>query len=227
MKNKILIVLLIIILLSLSVCIIGCNSTSGRNSNVYLSTYRHDGLFVLPIKVSMADTPPDSIRHFKSKMSLSEIYNSLCVIDGLRSEHCESFIIVKDLSDKNFGYCIIYPKQVGQFNYIVNNMACIFKSEKSDYLSLEILAPVHLIPALMEDNALIENKEYELKASKGDIISFYLEYEFEVEEFENRILVKDTIGRKIGDKVSFDETINVFEVLIYDTTIMFRQYRGV
>ncbi len=223
MRNNVLTILLTVVLLSLSVCFVGCNSTTGRNNSVYLISYRHDGQFILPIKVSKADSAPDSTRHFKSKMSLYEIYESISADDKLYIVYCDSYIIVQDISVKNLGYCIIYPKQVDKFNYIANNMSYTFQSETNNFSVLEILVPVHLIPALIGNNVLIENKEYEFKSTIESLVSFYEYYGFNIQYSQNGIIVTDTIGRLLGDTNCFDDTINSFEIIIHDSTVAFNQ----
>ncbi len=94
------------------------------------------------------------------------------------------------------------------FIYIACNMACLFKAIDSEMLLLEILVPMHFIPSLMDDCILIEEKEYVLTASTAEVIEFYKEYGFEIEELQERIIIKDTIGRSFGDNISFDETVS-------------------
>lgn len=224
MKKKFIIYLILIIILSgITTCFAGCDSTSGRSNNVYLTSYRYNGEFILPIRVVKADMLPNPIRRFKSRMALSAIYDSLCKTDGLQAEYCENYIVVKDLSTKNLGYCIIYPRQENEFNYIASNMACRFHYDKSDSTILQILVPMHFIPSLIEDNVLIENEEYEFKSTKDELISFYSEYDFEVVETQTGIILKDTIGRKFGDLIVFDETVNSFEIVLRDSIITFKE----
>lgn len=110
MKNKALIIIIILLLSVLIFSLTGCDSSTGKNNNVYLINYRHNGQFILPVMVDKADTAPDSIRHFKSKMLLDDIYNSISVVDNFQTVLYDNFIVTKDLSDSELGYCIIYPK---------------------------------------------------------------------------------------------------------------------
>lgn len=223
MKNKALIFIIILLLSVLIFSLTGCDSSSGKNDKVCLINYRHNGQFTLPVMVDKADTAPDSIRHFKSKMSLVDIYNSISEVDNFQTVLYDNFIVAKDLSYSELGYCIIYPKQIDKFNYIACNMACLFKAIDSEMLLHEILVPMYFVPSLMDDCILIEEKEYVLTASTAEVIEFYKEYGFEIEELQDRIVIKDTIGRSFGDNISFDETVNAFELSIHDNKITFRQ----
>ncbi|MEG1663465.1 MAG: hypothetical protein RR338_05705, partial [Clostridia bacterium] len=107
-----------------------------------------------------------------------------------------------------------------KFNYIASNMACKFYAENNEYSQKEILVPMHLIPSLIGDNILTENKEYEFKSTQEAVVAFYKTYGFEIEYSQNGIIVKDTIRLNEGYDVT--GTIDKFEILIKDLSVTFK-----
>ena len=224
MRKKYLLLSIILIISILSICFVGCNNIGGKDNKLLLISYRHNGqFFTLPVKVLKTDAPMDSLRHFKSRMSLHEIYESVISSGSLQAKLCNNYIVIKDLSAKNLGYCIISSKKTGAFNYIARNMACFYNNNFSSPQSalVEILIPIHFIPELIEDNVLIENKEYALNATIENVISFYNENGFEVTPSQSGIRVKDNIGRISGGQPYFDEIINAFEITSRENKIAF------
>lgn len=224
MKTKRIVTIIVLLLIACSSLLVGCDSTGGRKDSIYLVDYRHNGQFILPIAVTKADMPPDSIRHFKTKTTLKEMYDSLCQNNNWQTELFDDYILIKDLSESNLGYCIIYHKQVdNKFNYIACNMSCIFKSNESNVAQLEILVPMHFIPALIGNEIVVEEKEYDFISTKSEIVGFYSGYGFEIYDCNDGVIIKDTIGRTYGNISSFEDTINEFKITISDNKIVFSQ----
>ncbi|MEG2688240.1 MAG: hypothetical protein RSA24_03645 [Clostridia bacterium] len=221
LKISIIAISLVVILLALSICFVGCDSTSGCSNTVNLASYRKNSQFFnLPIKVTKATGAPASTKNFRSRMSLCEIFESLSADDKLQTNFCETYIVAKDLSSKNLGYCLIYAKKVDKFNYIASNMACKFYAENNEYSQKEILVPMHLIPSLIGDNILTENKEYEFKSTQEAVVAFYKTYGFEIENSQNGIIVKDTI--RLNEGYDHTGTIDSFEIIIKNSSIAFK-----
>lgn len=202
MKNKTKLLILFAMMLILPFVITACG-ISGPSNSVYLISYRYaNGSMELPIKVQKRYTDPNPARYFKSKWSLDEIYDALCASDDFYAEYHQSvgndFVLAKDISANNSGYCLIYKEYHEKFNYVATNMQCRIYSAKSEINRLGFLIPLHWLPTssiISEDLSIVEGLEYKTNASIDDFAAFYREYDFEVTIDQNKLLLEDTIGK--------------------------------
>lgn len=204
---------------------------SGPSNSVYLISYRYfvNGSMELPIKVQKRYTDPDPARYFKSKWSLGEIYDALCESDDFYAEYHQSvgndFVLAKDISANNRGYCLIYKEYHEQFNYVATNMQCRVYSAKSEINGLGFLIPLHLLPTssiISEDLSIVEGFEYKTNVSIDDFANFYREYDFEVSIDQNKLLLEDIIGR--GGDYPFDGIACACEIQFGDGIVRFANF---
>lgn len=230
-KSLLIFSLLTVILISVCLCSVGCNDVGYYSKTVSIQSFRYMKWFSLPIKAIKYQHLPTSPILFKSKMSLSKIYKSINLNKNFEAVYSEEYILVKDISSLNLGYCLIYHCKNDKFNYAVSNMACYIKNPNNQYSYLEVLVPIHFIPSLMESQILTENQEYNFKSTKNELIGFYQENGYAVTETNNKIIVKDLIGKfhkeqdelgAIIDVSDFDSIVEVFEIVLNETTLSFR-----
>lgn len=199
---------------------------SGPSNSVYLISYRYvmNGSMELPIKVQKKYTDPDSARYFKSRLSLEEICESLNESGEYSAEYLDKHslsVLVKDTSDKQLGYCLIYKEYHEKFNYVATNMQCRIYSAKSEINGLGFLIPLHWLETsiLSENLSIVEGLEYKTSASIDDFAAFYREYDFEVTIDQNKLLLEDTIGK--GGYNPFDSIACACEIQFEDGIVRF------
>lgn len=223
--------ILFVIILSLSV-FYGCDNTTGPSKNVDLANYRYadKDWFNLPIKVQNSLSLPDPKIRFKSRLSLEEICESLNRAEDYYAEfnydNSTRYVLAKDKSDKNLGYCLIYKEYFDEkFNYVVTNMECRIYSAKSKINGLGYLIPMHLLVTssiIGENLSIIEGLEYKTSASIDDFANFYRGYDFEVTIEENKLLLEDKIGK--GGDCPFDGIASACEIQFEDGVVRYMNF---
>lgn len=218
MKRKYLSIPIIILAVLSLLCVPACDSTSGRSKLVTIASYRNNYQFQLPINVSRKTNSPDSIKYFKSKETLTQICENINIEGIYIATECDGYILIHD---EKYGYCIISPAKYNDYNYLITNMSFDFDPVESNKKYDFILAPLHMMSVPFDSGKIIENVEYDFFATKKEVISFYNEYEFQVTESENGIIVVDPIGRFYGNETSFDAVVEQFGIRLNENKIAF------
>ena len=215
--------LLIILLLFLSFSVVACDSTSGRNNKVYLDTFRHDGQFILPVSVTKASISPDSTKYFRSKMSLTQICESVNNSKTYEAIIRQEYVLVRDLSASHLTYCIIKPISYDNYNYLITNMTCRFHTDNSDSHVGYFLVPLYMISVSIENCIVKSGSEYAFSGTKESLTEFYSNNGYKVTETESGISVEDIKGINYNGTTYFDEVVKHFAIDIGDSVVTFRQ----
>lgn len=226
MKNKKLLVTFVIYLLLSVIVFAACDSTSGRSDSVGIGTFRNDGQFVLPVRVTKATMSPDSVVFFNSKMSLSDICISINNSDKYKADMVNGRISVRDVSVADERYCIIQPYESKKFNYLVTNMARYLLKNAEDATRSELLVPLHLIDAPLNEYHIYQNTEYAFSSDKAALINFYEHNGYEVDETADGLKITDVTGKFYssvngGTVARFDGVAEEFEIIVSETSVSF------
>lgn len=216
MKIKYLSIPIIILVVLSLLCVPACDSSSGRSKLVTIASYRNNYQFKLPINVSRKTNSPDSIKYFKSKETLTQICENINIESKYVATERDGYILIHD---EKYGYCIISPAKYNDYNYLITNMSFDFieLNEKYNYF----LVPLHMMSIPFDSGKIIENKEYAFSATKEELINFYKEYGFQIAETDKGMIVVDTIGRYHGDKTSFSDVVEQFEIILNENKVAF------
>ena len=209
--------IIIFIILSL-LCLSACDSSGGRSNIVTIDSYRGNYQFQLPINVSKKTNPPDGIKYFKSKESLTEICVNINEDGKYTATEYDGYILIHH---EEHGYCIIAPSEKDKYNYLITNMAFLANTVEGKELYKQILVPLHMLDVSFDSGTIIEGVEYIFSATKEDLKNFYIEYGFQVEETNDSLVVTDPTGRFYGDMTSFDDVVEQFEIRLDDNKITF------
>lgn len=202
-----------------------CDSTSGRSDTMSVTSFR-DGndIFVLPIKVSKANSGPEILRLFKSKMSLDEIYVSISDGTDYNVSKGDGYILVTNASGTLTQYVYIAPYEGdrGTFNYFATNMGLLFTDPEADMPHLKILVPLPLIGVPASSAEVVSGNEYPLYGTIEEIKDFYTSCGYAVTETETGIDLTDVTGIKyIDGKVSYDDLLVNFTITFTEAGAVF------
>lgn len=215
-----------LILVSVAIfALAACDSTSGRSDTVSVTSFR-DGndIFVLPIKVSKANSGPEILRLFKSKMSLDEIYESISDGTDYNVSKGDGYILVTNASGTLTQYVYIAPYEGdrGTFNYLATNMGLLFTDPEADMPHLKILVPLPLIGVPASSAEVVSGNEYPLYGTIEEIKDFYTSCGYAVTETETGIDLTDVTGIKyIDGKVSYDDLLVNFTITFTEAGAVF------
>ena len=202
-----------------------CDSTSGRSDTMSVTSFR-DGndIFVLPIKVSKANSGPEILRLFKSKMSLDEIYVSISDGTDYNVSKGDGYILVTNASGTltQYAYIAPYEGDRGTFNYLATNMGLLFTDPEADMPHLKILVPLPLIGVPASSAEVVSGNEYPLYGTIEEIKDFYTSCGYAVTETETGIDLTDVTGIKyIDGKVSYDDLLVNFTITFTEAGAVF------
>lgn len=193
-----------------------CDGTSGRSDTVTLTNFRdHGRQFVFPVEVTKADTGPTDTRHFRSKLSLDEIYESILSGTDYDIEKRDGYLLVTDLSGEFPAYAYIapYSSEENSFNYLMTNMGYNIADPITDTPYEDALVPLFFIGVPADSVRVETGKEYPLYGTKEEIKDFYISCGYAVTETENAFEITDITGKKYsGGKVSFDDVAENFTI---------------
>lgn len=193
-----------------------CDGTSGRSDTVTLTNFRdHGRQFVFPVEVTKADTGPTDTRHFRSKLSLDEIYESILSGTDHYIEKRDGYLLVTDLSGEFPAYAYIapYSSEENSFNYLMTNMGYNIADPRTDTPYEDALVPLFFIGVPADSVRVETGKEYPLYGTKEEIKDFYISCGYAVTETENTFEITDITGKKYsGGEVSFDDVAENFTI---------------
>ena len=133
-----------------------CDGTSGRSDTVTLTNFRdHGRQFVFPVEVTKADAGPTDTRHFRSKLSLDEIYESILSGTDHDIEKRDGYLLVTDLSGEFPAYAYIapYSSEENSFNYLMTNMGYNIADPITDTPYEDALVPLFFIGMPVDSRA--------------------------------------------------------------------------
>lgn len=202
-----------------------CDGMRGKSDTVSVTGFRdHNDIFVLPIKVLKSNSGPETLRLFKSKMSMDEIYESISAGTEYELIKGDGYILVTNANGPQPEHIYIAPYDGEQsaFNYLATNMGFLVTDPEADMPYIKILVPLFLIGVPASSAEVVFGNEYPLYGTKEEIKNFYTSCGYAVTETATGIDLTDVTGIKYFDgKVSYDDILVNFTITFTDRGVKF------
>lgn len=199
---------------------VSCDSTSGKANAIFMQSYRKDGQFELPIKVTRYHAGPITYRAFKSKNSLDEIFQILQKDTYYDCNIYNDYILIIDPSSQKLGYCLVKKlTDSKKFNYYITNMTYLLTPAEHETYNTSyghIMVPAYLIDDLSAISDIKNNSQYTYSGSIENFVAFYEGNGFEVEKVDSTLIINEPLGKMQADKTYIMNEVAATFMLTFD-----------